>query len=57
MVVWFSILGMRRNYSHFLFRKGYSHFDNIFNQGNNRFKLKPVYTVGERNKVDNLNIC
>tara|TARA_R110001583_G_scaffold114876_3_gene265365 strand:+ start:29349 stop:33782 length:4434 start_codon:yes stop_codon:yes gene_type:complete len=30
-------------------------FDNIFNQGNNRFKLKPVYTVGERNKVDNLN--
>ncbi len=31
-------------------------FDNIFNQGNNRFKLKPVYTVGERNKVDNLNI-
>jgi hypothetical protein len=31
-------------------------FDNIFNQGDNRFKLKPVYTVGERNKVDNLNI-
>jgi len=31
-------------------------FDNIFNQGNNRFKLKPVYTVGEKNKVDNLNI-
>jgi len=31
-------------------------FDNIFNQGNNRFKLKPVYTVGERNKVDNLDI-
>ena len=31
-------------------------FDNIFNQGDNRFKLKPVYTVGERNKVDNINI-
>ncbi|WP_457615767.1 translocation/assembly module TamB domain-containing protein [Lutibacter sp.] len=31
-------------------------FDNIFNQGNNRFKFKPVYTVGEKNKVDNLNI-
>jgi hypothetical protein len=31
-------------------------FDNIFNQGDNRFKLKPVYTVGERNTVDNLNI-
>ncbi len=31
-------------------------FDNIFNQGSNRFKLKPVYTVGERHKVDNLNI-
>ncbi len=31
-------------------------FDNIFNQGSNRFKLKPVYTVGEKNKVDNLNI-
>jgi TamB, inner membrane protein subunit of TAM complex len=31
-------------------------FDNIFNQGNNRFKLKPVYTIGEKNKVDNLNI-
>jgi len=31
-------------------------FDNIFNQGDNRFKLKPVYTVGEKNKVDNLNI-
>jgi hypothetical protein len=31
-------------------------FDNILNQGNNRFKLKPVYTVGEKNKVDNLNI-
>ncbi|MBI9041752.1 translocation/assembly module TamB domain-containing protein [Lutibacter sp.] len=31
-------------------------FDNILNQGNNRFKLKPVYTVGEKYKVDNLNI-
>jgi hypothetical protein len=31
-------------------------FDNIFNQGNNKFKLKPVYTVGERNKIDNVNI-
>ncbi|MFD0763161.1 translocation/assembly module TamB domain-containing protein [Lutibacter aestuarii] len=30
--------------------------DNIFNQGNNKFKLKPVYTVGEKSKVDNLNI-
>jgi len=31
-------------------------FDNIFNQGDSRFKLKPVYTVGEKNKIDNLNI-
>ena len=31
-------------------------FDNIFNQGNNRFKVRPEYTVGERAKVDNLNI-
>ena len=31
-------------------------FDNIFNQGDNRFKFKPVYTVGERNKIDNLNV-
>ncbi|MDD3721424.1 MAG: translocation/assembly module TamB [Lutibacter sp.] len=31
-------------------------FDNIFNQGNSRFKLRPEYTVGERGKVDNLNI-
>lgn len=31
-------------------------FDNIFNQGSNRFKLRPEYTVGERGKVDNLNI-
>jgi len=30
--------------------------DNIFNQGDNKFKLKPVYTVGEKSKVDNLNI-
>jgi hypothetical protein len=31
-------------------------FDNIFNQADNKFKLKPVYTVGEKNTVDNLNI-
>jgi hypothetical protein len=31
-------------------------FDNIFNQGNNKFKLRPSYTVGERNKVDNIDI-
>ena len=31
-------------------------FDNIFNKGDNRFKLKPVYTVGEKNKVNNLSI-
>lgn len=31
-------------------------FDNIFNQGDSRFKLRPEYTVGERGKVDNLNI-
>ena len=31
-------------------------FDNILNQGDNRFRLKPVYTVGEKSKVDNLNI-
>ncbi|SDX48590.1 Family of unknown function [Lutibacter oricola] len=29
-------------------------FDNIFNQGDNKFKLKPVYTVGEKNSIDNL---
>lgn len=29
-------------------------FDNIFNQGDNRFKLRPEYTVGERSRVDNL---
>ena len=29
-------------------------FDNIFNQGNNKFKLRPVYTVGEKNSVDNV---
>lgn len=33
-----------------------SAFDNIVNQGNNRFKLRPEYTVGERGKVDNVNI-
>nr|WP_247649169.1 translocation/assembly module TamB domain-containing protein [Lutibacter sp. B1] len=27
-------------------------FDNIFNQGDSRFKLRPVYTVGEKNRVD-----
>lgn len=31
-------------------------FDNIFNQGSNKFKLKPIYTVGEKNKIENLNI-
>ena len=31
-------------------------FDNIFNQGDNRFKLRPEYTVGEKSRVDNLNI-
>jgi len=31
-------------------------FDNIFNQADSKFKLKPVYTVGEKNRVDNLNI-
>ncbi len=31
-------------------------FDNIFNKADSKFKLKPVYTVGEKNKVDNLNI-
>ncbi|WP_115880314.1 translocation/assembly module TamB domain-containing protein [Lutibacter oceani] len=31
-------------------------FDNIVNKGNNKFKLKPVYTFGERNRIDNLNI-
>ncbi|MBL4938804.1 MAG: translocation/assembly module TamB [Lutibacter sp.] len=31
-------------------------FDNIFNRADNRFKFKPVYTVGEKNKVDNINI-
>jgi hypothetical protein len=31
-------------------------FDNIFNQADSKFKLKPVYTVGEKNTVDNLNI-
>jgi hypothetical protein len=31
-------------------------FDNIFNKADSKFKLKPVYTVGEKNRVDNLNI-
>ena len=31
-------------------------FDNIFNQVDNRFKVKPVYTVGEKNRVDNVTI-
>ncbi|MGV6845040.1 MAG: translocation/assembly module TamB domain-containing protein [Lutibacter sp.] len=31
-------------------------FDNIFNKADSKFKLKPVYTVGEKNKIDNLNI-
>ncbi|WP_111709324.1 translocation/assembly module TamB domain-containing protein [Lutibacter citreus] len=31
-------------------------FDNIVNKGNNKFKLKPVYTFGEKNNIDNLNI-
>jgi len=31
-------------------------FDNIFNSADSKFKLKPVYTVGENNKVDNLDI-
>ena len=31
-------------------------FENIFNADENRFKFKPVYTVGEKNKVDNFDI-
>ena len=31
-------------------------FDNIFNQGNNRFKIKPVYTVGEKNTTTSVTI-
>ena len=31
-------------------------FDNIVNKGNNKFKLKPIYTFGEKNRIDNLNI-
>jgi hypothetical protein len=31
-------------------------FDNIVNKGDNKFKLKPVYTFGEKNRIDNLNI-
>ncbi len=31
-------------------------FDNIFNAADSRFKFKPIYTVGEKNKVDNFDI-
>jgi len=31
-------------------------FDNIFNKADSKFRLKPVYTVGEKSRVDNLNI-
>ena len=31
-------------------------FDNIVNTGDNKFKFKPVYTFGEKNTIDNLNI-
>lgn len=31
-------------------------FDNIVNTGDNKFKFKPVYTFGEKNNIDNLNI-
>ena len=31
-------------------------FDNIFNDSDSKFKLKPGYTVGENYKVDNLDI-
>jgi len=31
-------------------------FDNIFNDSDSKFKLKPVYTVGENNKVDSYDI-
>ena len=31
-------------------------FDNILNSEDSKFKLKPVYTVGENNAVDNLDI-
>lgn len=31
-------------------------FDNIFNQGDSKFKFKPVYTLGEKSAVDNVNI-
>ena len=29
-------------------------FDDIFNTSDSKFKLKPVYTVGDNNKIDNL---
>lgn len=31
-------------------------FDNIFNNGDSRLKFKPIYTVGEKNKIENLSI-
>lgn len=31
-------------------------FDNIVNRGDSKFRLKPVYTFGERNRIDNLDI-
>jgi hypothetical protein len=31
-------------------------FDNFFNSDDSKFKLKPVYTVGENNKVDVLDV-
>lgn len=31
-------------------------FDNIFNQGDSKFKFKPVYTLGEKSTVDNVDI-
>jgi len=31
-------------------------FDDIFNSGDSKFKLKPVYTVGDNNKIDNLDV-
>ena len=31
-------------------------FDNIFNQGDSKFKFKPVYELGEKSAVDNVDI-
>ena len=31
-------------------------FDKIFNQGNNKLKFKPIYTVGERNGFDDAEV-